>query len=253
MRRIIDADTHIAESPGMWNLIDPKMYPRRPVMVSAPDDTLYRDFNALWLIDGKIFPKASGKGGFRIITPAASKREAGRTDIALGCREITDVPARLADMDKAGVVVQVIYPTLFLIHVTDDVELQAALCGAYNRYLAQVFQQANGRLRWVTVLPLASVDASIEQMHEAKQNGAVGIFFSGIIGSLTLIIRISFPFTPKRKSSICPSASTPARAAVTCSTSSISSSMAPLPRRISLRSSAFVISSRVRFLKNFPL
>src|SRR5690242_4148874 len=125
----------------------------------------------------KFFQKASGKGGFRIITPAASRREAGRSDIALGCREITDVPARLADMDKAGVAVQVIYPTLFLIHVTDDVELQVALCGAYNQYLAQVFHRANGRLRWVAVLPLASIEASIDQMHEAKQNGAVGIFF----------------------------------------------------------------------------
>jgi hypothetical protein len=37
--------THIAESESMWNLIDQSMYHRRPVMVSAPDDTLYRDFN----------------------------------------------------------------------------------------------------------------------------------------------------------------------------------------------------------------
>src|SRR6186997_867869 len=129
MSQIIDADTHIAESPSMWNLIHPSLYSRRPVMVSAPDDTLYRDFNVLWLIDGNIFPKASGKGGFRIITPTASKREAGRTDISLGCREITDVAARLADMDKAGVETQVIYPTLFLIHITDDVNLEIALCG----------------------------------------------------------------------------------------------------------------------------
>ena len=112
MAGIIDADTHIAESESMWKYFDPNMYHRRPVMVSAPDDTLYRDFNVLWLIDGNIFPKAAGKGGFRIITPTASKREAGRTDISLGCREITDVAARLADMDKAGVETQVIYPTL---------------------------------------------------------------------------------------------------------------------------------------------
>jgi hypothetical protein len=45
MNGIIDADTHIAESESMWNLIDQSMYHRRPVMVSAPDDTLYRDFN----------------------------------------------------------------------------------------------------------------------------------------------------------------------------------------------------------------
>lgn len=186
MRGIVDADTHIAESESMWKYFDQDMYQRRPVMVSAPEDTLYRDFNVLWLIDGNIFPKASGKGGFRIITPTASKREARRTDIALGCREITDVAARLADMDKAGVETQVIYPTLFLIHVTDDSKLQIALCGAYNRFLAEVYRTSNNRLRWVTVLPLKSVDESIEQMHEAKQNGAVGIFFSGIIGSLTL-------------------------------------------------------------------
>ena len=186
MAGIIDADTHIAESESMWALFDKNMYHRRPVMVSAPDDTLYRDFNVLWLIDGNIFPKASGKGGFRIITPTASKREAGRTDIDLGCREITDVAARIADMDKAGVETQVIYPTLFLIDVTDDATLQVALCSAYNKFLGEVYRKSCNRLRWVTVLPFKSVDASITQMHEAKQQGAVGIFFSGIVGSLTL-------------------------------------------------------------------
>jgi aminocarboxymuconate-semialdehyde decarboxylase len=186
MNGIIDADTHIAESETMWALIDKSMYHRRPVMLSAPEDTLYRDFNVLWLIDGNIFPKASGKGGFRIITPTASKREAGRTDIRLGCREITDVDARIADMDKAGVQTQVIYPTLFLIHVTDDVNLEIALCGAYNQFLGQIHAKARGRLRWVAVLPLHSVDESIAQMNAAKKSGAVGIFFSGIVGALTL-------------------------------------------------------------------
>ena len=186
MNGIIDADTHIAESESMWELIEPEMRQRRPVMLSAPEDTLYRDFNALWLIDGNIFPKASGKGGFRLITPAASMRETGRTDIHRGSREISDIPTRLADMDKAGVAVQVIYPTLFLVQVTEDPALEAALCAAYNKYLAQVYSHAAGRLRWVAVLPLHSVDKSIEQMHDAKRNGAVGLFFSGIVGSLTL-------------------------------------------------------------------
>ena len=186
MTGIIDADTHIAESERMWQLIDESMYARRPVMLSVPGDTLYRDFNVMWLIDGRIFPKAAGKGGFRIITPAASQRESNRTDIQRACREITDVDARLADMDKAGVQTQIIYPTLFLIDVTDDVDLQVVLCSAYNRYLGDACARAKGRLRWVAVLPLKSVDESIKQMHAAKQNGAVGIFFSGIVGNLTL-------------------------------------------------------------------
>lgn len=186
MTGIVDADTHIAESEAMWQLIDERMRARRPVMLSAPGDTLYRDFNVMWLIDGRVFPKAAGKGGFRIITPAASQRESNRTDIQRACRELTDVNARMADMDKAKVQTQVIYPTLFLIDVTDDVDLQSALCGAYNRYVGAACARSNGRLRWVAVLPLSSVDASIEQMHAAKQQGAVGIFFSGIVGSRTL-------------------------------------------------------------------
>ena len=40
MPGIIDADTHIAESESMWKYFDKEMYHRRPVMVSAPDDTL---------------------------------------------------------------------------------------------------------------------------------------------------------------------------------------------------------------------
>jgi hypothetical protein len=64
MPGIIDADTHIAESESMWKYFDPRMYQRRPVMVSAPEDTLYRDFNVLWLIDGNIFPKPRAKADF---------------------------------------------------------------------------------------------------------------------------------------------------------------------------------------------
>lgn len=58
---VVDADTHIAESESMWNLMDANMYHRRPVLVSMPDDTLYKDWNALWLIDGNIFAKPLGK------------------------------------------------------------------------------------------------------------------------------------------------------------------------------------------------
>ena len=107
MHAVIDSDTHVAESVSMWNFIDADMRHRRPVLVSIPDDTLYKDWNALWLIDGNIFPKPVGKGGFRLITPSESKIQSSRKDIRVGCREITDVAARLADMDRLGVETQV--------------------------------------------------------------------------------------------------------------------------------------------------
>src|SRR4051812_13476722 len=110
---IVDADTHIAESASMWSLFDPGMYPRRPVLLSAPTDTLYEARNAFWLIDGNIFPKPKGKGGFRLVTPSQTELESRRSDIVIAAREITDPSVRLADMDQLGIDVQVIYPTLF--------------------------------------------------------------------------------------------------------------------------------------------
>src|SRR3954467_10442847 len=99
MAGIVDADTHVSESTHMWELFDREMYPRRPVVVSVPDDTLYGPRNAFWLIDGNIVPRPAGKGSYRLIPPSATKREAPRGDIHLACRELTDVAARLKDMD----------------------------------------------------------------------------------------------------------------------------------------------------------
>lgn len=193
MPAIIDADTHVAESPSMWRLLDPSMYHRRPVITSVPNDTLYGSRNAFWLIDGDIFPKPAGKGSFRLITPSVSELESGRDDITIACREITDVPARLSQMDELGVDLQVIYPTLFLMYLTDDAELEVALCKAYNRWMAKVWSEGKGRLRWNVVLPLHSIPASLEQLAEAKEHGAVGVFFRGMEGERTLDDPYFFP------------------------------------------------------------
>jgi predicted TIM-barrel fold metal-dependent hydrolase len=183
---VVDADTHIAESEAMWSYIDKKMYPRRPILTRIPDDTWYKERNAFWLIDGEIFPKPAGKASFSLITPSAQKKESGRGDIHLAVRELTDPIARLKDMDKIGVEVQVIYPTLFLVYLTDDPQLEVALCRAYNRFVAAACAKAPERLKWVVILPLRDIEASLAEMKWAKEQGAVGVFFRGMEGNLTL-------------------------------------------------------------------
>jgi uncharacterized protein len=193
MRGIIDADTHISESEAMWNMIDREMYDRRPVLLKAPEDTFYGPRNAFWLIDGNIFPKPNGKGSFRLITPSASKAELARGDIHLACRELTDIPGRLKDMDKLNVDTQIIYPTIFLVYLTDDPRLEVALCRAYNRFVAQACAKSGGRMRWVAIPPLKSIEDSIHELKWAKENGAVGVFFRGIEGNWTLDNPYLFP------------------------------------------------------------
>ena len=186
MSGVLDADTHIAESEAMWSFIDKEMYPRRPVLARVPDDTWYHERNAFWLIDGEIFPKPAGKASFSLITPSAQKKESGRGDIHLAVRELTDPMARLRDMDKIGVDIQVIYPTLFLVYLTDDPQLDVALCRAYNRFVANACAKAPERLKWVVILPLRDIAASLAEMKWAKEQGAVGVFFRGMEGNLTL-------------------------------------------------------------------
>ncbi|MGE5216315.1 MAG: amidohydrolase family protein [Chloroflexota bacterium] len=193
MPGIIDADTHISEGEAMWAMMDKEMFPRRPVLLKAPEDTLYGPRNAFWLIDGNIFPKPNGKGSFRLITPSASKLETSRGDIHLAYREMTDIPGRLRDMDKLGVEIQVVFPTLFLIYITDDAALEIALSRAYNRFLAQACAKSNGRMRWAVIPPLKSIEESIKELKWAKDNGAVGVFFRGIEGGWTLDNPYLFP------------------------------------------------------------
>jgi predicted TIM-barrel fold metal-dependent hydrolase len=206
MQTVIDADTHISEGEAMWALIDKPMQPRRPIMLSVPDDTWYGNRNAFWLIDGEIYPKPAGKGSFALVTPSAQRVQEGRKDSTPQTREMTDIRGRLADMDKLHTEMQIVFPTLFLVYNTKDRELEVALCRAYNRFLAQACAQSFGRMKWVAVLPFQSMSVAIDEIRFAKQNGAVGIFFRGIEGDYTLDHPYLFPVyeeAQKNQLSIC--------------------------------------------------
>ncbi|HEY7715815.1 MAG TPA: amidohydrolase family protein [Candidatus Binatia bacterium] len=206
MHGVIDADTHISEGEAMWAMMDKAMQPRRPIMLSVPEDTWYGNRNAFWLIDGEIYPKPAGKGSFALVTPSVQKVQEGRKDSTPATREMTDIIGRLADMDKLHTAAQVVYPTLFLVYNTKDRKLELALCRAYNRFLAKACAQASERIRWVAVLPLQTMSAALDEIYYAKENGAVGIFFRGIEGEYTLDNPYLFPVyeeAQRRNLSIC--------------------------------------------------
>jgi uncharacterized protein len=206
MDQIIDADTHISEGEAMWAMMDKAMQPRRPLMLSVPEDTWFGNRNAFWLIDGEIYPKPAGKGSFALVTPSAQKVQEGRKDSTVPSREMTDIKARVADMDRLNTAAQIVYPTLFLVYNTKDRELEIALCRAYNRFLAQACAQAQERIKWVAVLPLQSMKDAVDEIRLAKQKGAVGIFFRGIEGDYTLDHPHLFPIyeeAQKQDLSIC--------------------------------------------------
>jgi uncharacterized protein len=188
---VLDADTHVAEPLEMWDHLDPEWHPRRPVIVSVPEDTLYGASDHMWLIDGQIFPKPAGRGGNLLVTPTAQSSVRNRADIK--SRELLDLPGRFADMKATNVDLQVIYPTLFLAYLTSDAAYEVALCKAYNRFVADACGRTDGRIRWTVVPPLRDVNATLEELRFGKEHGACGVFFRGIEGDRTLDDPYFFP------------------------------------------------------------
>lgn len=192
MAKVVDADTHVIEHPGVWEEFDRELYHRRPKLASVAADPGSNRPTAVWMIDGTAVPKRSGKGSVALAV-GGSDSENARTDIAAPVRYLTDPLARVRDMDARGVDVEVVYPTLLLAYLSVDIELEMAICRAYNRFLAKAWREAGDRLRWVVVPPLNDVAESLREIETARDNGAVGVFFRGVEGDRSLAESYFYP------------------------------------------------------------
>jgi hypothetical protein len=156
----IDADAHVLETEKTWEYMDGAERKYRPQVVGPTDGSSTDEY---WLVDGTLRLKSRNVGKN---TPMAS-------------RELRDPQVRLKHMDELGIDIQVIFPTIFIIPLTPRPEIELALCRSYNRWMADIWQTAKERLRWVAVLPLFSMDKVFAEAKFAKENGACGIFLRG--------------------------------------------------------------------------
>jgi uncharacterized protein len=169
---IIDADAHVLETVHTWDYMgesDQRFRPTR-VVEEGPGG------RAFWIIDGKVHAARQG-GGAAGLTPA---RHGDKVALPDDSALMLDVDARVRHMDELGTDVQVLYPTLFISPYTDKPEVELALTRSYNRWLTDIWQQGNGRLRWAAVLPLMSVDKAIDEARLVKQNGACAVMVRGV-------------------------------------------------------------------------
>jgi predicted TIM-barrel fold metal-dependent hydrolase len=171
---IIDADAHVVEIEHTWDFLGETEQQYRPVRVTQVPPAAQRDY---WLIDGKLHP-----GRFPGADPAMT-RSAGLGDKVVtpeDSRFLIDVQARIRHMDELGTDIQVLYPTIFINPFTERPAVELALTRSYNRWLAEIWQQGGGRLRWAAALPLLSMDKVPGELQFAKENGACAIFMRGI-------------------------------------------------------------------------
>ena len=100
----------------------------------------------------------------------------------------SDPKARLADMDRAGVDVMVIYPTAGLYFFSlEDKDACVALCRAYNDWAADFCAQDPRRLIAPAIIPQMDVQAAITEAKRAVVLGLKGVFMRpNPIGGRTL-------------------------------------------------------------------
>ena len=91
-----------------------------------------------------------------------------------------DPHKRIPDMDADGIDAAFLYPSLGLFAgAIHDPELAAAVCRAYNRWLADYCRPYPDRLFGVAMLPLQSVELAVDEIKFAKENSACAAALSG--------------------------------------------------------------------------
>ncbi|MDA1036008.1 MAG: amidohydrolase family protein [Chloroflexi bacterium] len=165
---IVDADTHVDESESTWEALKGVLAKHLPVTVKPGMEEIDRagldpSDARWWLVEGRLQSR-------KIRDERHPRRE---------FRELEDIDGRLADMDRMGVDVQVLFPTFFIRYGTSNPDAEVALTTTYNRWIAERSTKSGGRLRWTAVLPWLDVDRGIEEMRWAKANGACGVFKRG--------------------------------------------------------------------------
>lgn len=190
---LIDADGHVEESEATFSdeYMDPAFRLQRPQVV-AVGQMVY------WMIEEQLYPRRVGRGAHNLGTPASYRGEktphARKKSDTIGSMEIRGVAERIEAMDKEGISLQVLYPTLFLAYpLAANPALVTAMSSAYNRFLGDQVG-AHERLKWAAVVNLDDAAGAVEQVREAHGLGAVAVMVLGTIGDRMLDDPAFLPF-----------------------------------------------------------
>lgn len=162
--RVIDADGHVLEPVDLWErYMDPAYRDRAPRLF------VDHDGKERFQLEDQVI---GGPKGLGLIGAIGARQGAVSHDIryAEGRKGGFDPHARIQDLDLDGIDAAFLYPSLGLFTGgAQDPTLAAAICRAYNRWLADYCQPYPDRLFGVAMLPMQSVALAVEEMRYARQ------------------------------------------------------------------------------------
>ncbi len=162
---VIDADGHILEPIDLWEkYMDPAYTDRAPRLFVDTDG------KERLRVEGKVLGSQRGLG----LIGGIGARQGAVSDATMkyvdGRKGGFDPHARIQDLDLDGIDAAFLYPSLGLFSgAVEDPKLAAAMCRAYNRWLADYCAPYPDRLFGVAMLPMQSIDLAIAEMRFARK------------------------------------------------------------------------------------
>ena len=173
--KVIDADRHVLEPSDLYARYLPEKF-RGRVRIEGPNQTV-RYVDGEPVSDSERRP-GRGTQDFGYIFSSSQR---WRETFAEALAAKFDPASNLRDMDREGIDVSVLFPTLGLYIMwrdNIDPELSAAICRAYNSWLAEYCSYDKKRLHGVALIPLQDPARALTELRHAREKlGLVGIFW----------------------------------------------------------------------------
>ncbi len=165
---VIDGDGHVTEPIEAWaRFLDGPYRDIAPRLVTD-NRGIERTLIDGWFWTAPPGPGAGHPGGY-VGAPRADKYKGG-----------SDPDARLKDMDAEGIDIAILFATVTMgpssgILPSADVGLEAALCRAYNSWVAEYATANSARLKPVAVLPTRDIPEAVRELTRCVERlGFVG-------------------------------------------------------------------------------
>lgn len=168
--RVIDADGHICEPRAVWNSYVSQRHRGSTIRVERGADG--QDW--LWIngAQRKNLPPAAACIPWGMDDP---DNIPNWDDILPGSY---DGGARVAVLDEEGIERSLLFPSLYLlVGDIEDPQVAAAACHGYNRWIADMCRDGQGRLHAVGVVPLQNIEAATAEAEHIARLGLKGVCF----------------------------------------------------------------------------
>lgn len=172
---LISVDDHVIEPPNVWQDRVPARYREAAPQMVTKDDGEY------WLYDGKLLPTAGLSAVAGKSREEFSPDPVKYGDMRPGCY---DSKARLADMDRAGILASMCFPSFprFCGQVfweAQDKDLAELCVRAYNDWMIEEWcGDAPGRYIPCIIIPLWDPAKAAREIERCAARGAHAVTFS---------------------------------------------------------------------------